>query len=95
MRMRQKKCDALANKKGGAPGPGGSFAKSDVPQHPAQSGGENLEVVLKTHLRFLIHFQENQGDRELRDSEIMAFDKYVYLLQFILLIVLVVFAWSV
>ena len=40
--MRQKKCDALANKKGGATGPGGSFAKSDVPQHPAQSGGENL-----------------------------------------------------
>jgi len=52
-------------------------------------------VVLKTHLRFLIHFQENQGDRELRDSVVMSFDKYVYLLQFILLMVLVVFAWSV
>ena len=42
MRMRQKKCDALADKKGGAAGSSGSFAKSDVPQHSAESGGKDL-----------------------------------------------------
>ena len=49
--MRQKKGDALADKKGGATGPSGSFAKSDVPQHPAQGSGKNLEMVSKPHLR--------------------------------------------
>ena len=45
MRMRQKTGDALADQKGGAAGPKGSIAKSHVPQHPAQSGGENIKII--------------------------------------------------
>jgi len=47
MRLRQKKGDACFNKKSCTPEPSGNSGQPDGPQHPAESGGENLEVVLK------------------------------------------------